>query len=113
MPDVQPPLGVFNTETPILMPDKTFRAARVFANLISTLLAYVRANSVWRGTVTFAGSGTALVTFAEPQPDTAYYLSLGGNANETFWWTTKTATGFTARSSNGASTASLDYQVTR
>lgn len=65
------------------------------------------------GLVTFAGSGTATVTFDRVERDTLYQLTLGGNANETFWWTNKTVTGFTARSSNAASNAILNYEVSR
>lgn len=65
------------------------------------------------GTVTFAGAATATVTFTFPQPDTSYYIALGGGANETFWWSAKATTGFTMNSSNAASTASVNYMVMR
>lgn len=62
-------------------------------------------------TATFAGSGLVAVTFTTPLPDTSYSINLAPNANETIWWENKTAAGFTIRSSNASSTASVDWQV--
>ena len=65
------------------------------------------------GTVTFPAANTVAVTFDHTEPDTNYFIALGGNANETFYWQTKTTTGFTARSSNAASAAILNWIVSR
>lgn len=61
------------------------------------------------GTGTFASAGTAAVTFPTAEIDTNYRVVVTGSANETFWITGKTATGFTVHSSNAASTASFDW----
>jgi hypothetical protein len=65
-----------------------------------------------RGTVTLA-AGTAAVTFAVQEPNTSYQITLSGGAAETFSWASKTVTGFTINSSNGASTASVDWTISR
>ena len=64
------------------------------------------------GTIALAG-GTANVVFANAQPDTSYFIALAGNADERFHWSAKAKTGFTITSSNGTSTASVDYTITR
>lgn len=65
-----------------------------------------------RGSVTLS-SGSAAVSFATAEPDTSYFLTLGGNANETFCWTSKTTGGFTINSSNGSSTAVVNWHLIR
>jgi hypothetical protein len=66
------------------------------------------------GTVTLS-TGTAQVTFITPQVDTSYRISLTGYADEMFWvdQSTKLTTGFLIRSSNGSSSATVDWTVTR
>ncbi len=66
-----------------------------------------------RGSVTFAGAGTATVTFAVNEADASYYIAGSGNANETFWITGKGTTGFTVNSSNAASAATYDWVLVR
>ena len=61
------------------------------------------------GTVTFATSGTAAVTFGNAVEIANYKIFVVGNVNETFWVTSKTVTGFTANSSNASSVAVLDW----
>lgn len=56
-------------------------------------------------------SGTADVELDEP--DDEYRIILTGDADETFYFSSKTQTGFTINSSNGSSTATVDWQVTR
>lgn len=65
------------------------------------------------GTATLA-SGTAAVVFPFlAEPDASYRLFLSGNANETLRWGNKATTGFTITSSNGASTATVDWLLVR
>ena len=65
------------------------------------------------GQVTLA-SGTATVTFAHQQKDTGYYVSFSSDtAGETFEWASKTEAGFTVNSSNGSSTAKVDWLISR
>lgn len=74
-------------------------------------------NQVYRESISYqAGSatlasGTATVTFTENVPDTNFSILLGGNANETFYWSSKATTGFTINSSNGTSTATVDWTI--
>lgn len=66
------------------------------------------------GTIALS-AGTINVVFAtsQIQPDTSYFIALSGNADERFHWSAKAKTGFTITSSNNASTANVDYTVTR
>lgn len=65
-----------------------------------------------QGTATLS-SGTAAITFAKGQPDASYQISLTGDASETFYYSSKAAAGFTINSSNGSSTADVDWMVSR
>lgn len=65
-----------------------------------------------RGSVTLS-SGTAAVSFGNAEPDTSYFIALGGNANETFRWGSKATSGFSITSSNGSSTAVVDWHLIR
>lgn len=65
-----------------------------------------------RGSVTFVAATTAAVTLNKTQPDTSYYVSLGSQANKTFWVSSKTTTGFTLNAST-ASSDSVDWLLTR
>ena len=65
-------------------------------------------------------AGTKAVLFAAltspfnlDEPNTSYSISLSGNADENFYWSAKAMTGFTIHSSNGASTATVDWKVSR
>lgn len=65
-----------------------------------------------RGQVTLS-SGTASVSFGTAEPDASYYIALSGSANETFYWASKGTGGFTINSSNGSSTATVDWIIIR
>jgi len=54
-------------------------------------------------------AGTKFVTLVLTAPTANYRLSLSPNANETVWWSGKSTGGFTINSSNGASTALVDW----
>lgn len=66
-----------------------------------------------RGTATFATAATVSVSFGTAESDTSYFIVLSGNANETFYWSSKTVSGFTINSSNGSSTATVDWMIVR
>jgi hypothetical protein len=66
-----------------------------------------------RGSATFATSSTVAVAFTTNEVDAVYKLSISGNANETFWITSKATTGFTINSGNGSSTATVDWVLIR
>lgn len=66
-----------------------------------------------RGTVTFATAATATVTFATAETDATYFIVLGSDTNETFWWSAKGTGGFTINSSNAASTAVVNWVLIR
>ena len=65
-----------------------------------------------RGTVTLS-SGTAAVSFGTNEPDATYFIVLGGDTAETFTWASKAVGGFTINSSNGSSTAVVDWVLIR
>lgn len=65
---------------------------------------------VQRGTATLA-AGTVNVVFPKRMPTAAINLKLSTSANETMRWSSKAATGFTITSSNGASTADVDWEA--
>ena len=65
-----------------------------------------------RGSVTLS-SGTASVSFGTAEPDSSYYVVVTGNAAETFYVTSKATSGFTITSSNGSSTANVDWILIR
>jgi hypothetical protein len=65
------------------------------------------------GTVTLA-SGTSTAPAISPnEQDAGYRISLSGDAAETFTWASKAVGGFTINSSNGSSTANVDWVVYR
>ena len=65
-----------------------------------------------RGTATLSG-GTVNVSFAVAEVNAAYFLFLSGDTNETFNWSAKATGGFTITSSNGSSTAKVDWLLIR
>ncbi|HYV18708.1 MAG TPA: hypothetical protein VFC25_06745 [Verrucomicrobiae bacterium] len=65
-----------------------------------------------RGSVTLSG-GTASVTLPAAVPDTAYSVAVSTGVNETIRVTGKSTTGFTVTSSNGTSTATVDWILLR
>lgn len=67
-----------------------------------------------RGSGTFAGAATKAITFANgSEADAAYFVSVSGSVNETFWVTSKAVGGFTLNSSNATSTATVDWHLIR
>ena len=63
-----------------------------------------------RGTVTLS-AGSASVTLPITAPDANYRIALGGDADERFYWSAKIAASFTINSSNGSSTAAVDWMI--
>lgn len=61
-----------------------------------------------RGRVTLS-SGTTAVSLGYTAPSTAYHVLVSGYANETYWVSNKTTSGFNINSSNGASAAQVEY----
>jgi hypothetical protein len=64
----------------------------------------------YSGTALLA-AGTATVALSPVLPNTNYGIKLSGNASETFYWATKAVGGFIINSSNGSSTASVDWSI--
>lgn len=64
------------------------------------------------GTVTFSGATSASVTFANPEPDSAYRIVIGPRANKTFWITSPTVNGFTLNAS-AVSSDQVDWMIVR
>jgi len=64
------------------------------------------------GRATFASAATKAVSITTRE-NASYNVALSGGAKETFWVTSKTTSGFTLNSSNGASTATVDWALTR
>lgn len=54
-------------------------------------------------------AGTRAVTFPTDFPSAVYSLALSSGANETLYWSSKAASGFTVTSSVGASTSVVDW----
>jgi hypothetical protein len=65
-----------------------------------------------RGSVTLSG-GTASVTLPATVPDTSYSVAVSTGVNETMRVTGKSTSGFTVTSSNGSSTATVDWILVR
>jgi hypothetical protein len=66
-----------------------------------------------RGERSFAGASTTVVTFGTAEADADYYVALGGRANETFWVTGQSTSGFTINSSNPTSNAVVMWILIR
>lgn len=66
-----------------------------------------------RGSATFATAASVAVTFATAEPNSTYFISISGSANETYWVTSKGTGGFTLNSSNASSTATVDWHLIR
>ncbi len=93
-------------------------------NLVNS--SFAKVNSTWTnltnvtfmgwdvqsGTITLA-AGTGTVPIPLSEPDTSYRVVLGGGAAESFSWASKTTTQFTVNSSNGSSTATVNWMLTR
>jgi hypothetical protein len=80
--------------------------------LHASVIKAISAIASQRGSSTFAGSSSVAVTLPVALPDTSYSVGVSGNAGETFWVTGKSTSGFTLRSSNATSTATVDWSVT-
>jgi hypothetical protein len=65
-----------------------------------------------QGSTTFSAATTAAVTLTKTQPDANYIVTLGPQANKTFWVTSKTTSGFTLNASSSSSDV-VDWAVTR
>jgi len=65
-----------------------------------------------RGSCTFAASTTCTVTFGVAEADANYFITLGPNANKTFWWSAKATTGFTINASASSSDI-VDWHLIR
>ena len=71
-----------------------------------------KVNNTYAGTATLSG-GTATVTLPRTETDALYRIALSVNADERIRWSSKTTTTFVLTSSNGASTATVDYIISR
>ena len=81
-----------------------------FLRLMESLASHEFQN----GTETLATSATAVITFLHPLETPDYNVMLTGNiGTETFFVTAKLVTGFTLNSTNGTSTATVDWEVRR
>lgn len=87
----------------------THVALRSTRGISSTSLA---SNNL-KGSVTFASSGTAIVTFSTAEGNGNYEIFPGATINEAFWVTGKGTAGFTMHSSNGSSTATIGWLLIR
>lgn len=101
---ISPPPSLFKLVSDDIKADATWK----------TWLDQVHRNITYSqsGSETLA-SGTASVTFTGDEPTTSYSILLAGDANETFYWASKATTGFTINSSNGTSTANVDWVIIR
>ena len=66
-----------------------------------------------RFAITATSETVRTVTFGNAEADASYYIALSGNAGESFSWASKATGGFTINSSNGASTAVVDWILIR
>lgn len=66
-----------------------------------------------RSGTTSLSAGSAVVNLAPAEEDTAYQVILTPRVNETVYVSAKAAGSFTISSSNGASTASVDWVLLR
>ncbi len=82
------------------------------SGLSASLAKAISVVSTQRGASVFASSNSVVVTLPVALADTNYSVSLSGSTGETFWVTSKSTSGFTIRSSNATSTATVDWSVT-
>ena len=83
---------------------------RLFFNSVTTGVRFLLLTQVG-GSVTFAASATATVTFTTVQPNALYHIALGGNAAGYCWYTNKATTGFTVNCS-AANSNTTDWTIT-
>ncbi len=88
-------------------------ANKIIGSGTAPTLDYSNIASNLRGSRVFAGAATTVVAFATAEPDTSYYITITGNANETFWVSAKTVNGFTINSSNATSNAGVEWHLLR
>ena len=84
-----------------------------FTNAAVTPVGFSYSAPGMKGTVVFAATTSATVTFPSPMPSGAYFVSLGGNASGFVWPVNKTVNGFIIDCSASNSTAtdwSISYQ---
>lgn len=67
-------------------------------------------SALLKGTTAFSASATATVAFGVTLPSATYQVALSANANQTFWVTNKTTTGFKLNASV-ANSDSVDWLV--
>lgn len=79
-----------------------------FSDLVAALLNRLPIT----GSVTFAASTTAAVTFATPEADANYDVWYASGADNYFWTTSKSVSGFTANAKTSNS-ATVRYQIIR
>lgn len=86
----------------------------MFVGLSNVTFEWNQVGTDQSGVVTLS-SGSAAVSFALPQPDTNYRVALSGNAYEVFYVFSgsKATTGFTIKSSNTSSSATVEWQLER
>lgn len=93
---------------------KIVSALTTSANPLQTSnAALYKTINVESGVAIFPVSNTVAVTLPIPMPDGNYRVGLSANAQETVYVLSKTTTGFTLKSSNPSSAASVDWTVTR
>ena len=66
--------------------------------------------NVIHGTSTFAAGTTVAASLGVTLPSAAYKIVISAGANKTFWWTSKTTTGFTLNASSSSSDT-VDWMV--
>lgn len=79
-----------------------------FSDLVAALLNRIPIT----GTVTFAAATTAAVTFDTPEADANYKIFYSSGADNYFWTTSPTTTGFTANAKTSTS-ATVGWQLIR
>jgi hypothetical protein len=65
-----------------------------------------------RGSALFVAATSVTVTLTKTQPDTSYFVTLGSQANKTFWISSKTTTSFVLNSS-AVSSDTVDWILKR
>jgi hypothetical protein len=73
-------------------------------------LVYKHPPTPMSGTATFAGGGSAAVTFNVPMPSSTYHVLLGGNAQGHTWTAAKATTGFVINCS-APNSSSTDWSI--
>lgn len=90
---------------------KSFTTAQITDNGTNTIMIDNTIGNPLNARVTFATAATVAVVFPVAMPNAGFVVNIDPAANETFWVTTKSTTGFTINSSNGTSTAQVDWSI--